>query len=299
MKPIIQFPSSLKGRIKLTETSLELSKDLSFEEWREVGRVLGRMESAVTWWCADFWAFGEWHYGERQDMTNQDDWMGPSFETCMNNATVARVFETSRRREVLSFTHHKEVAALEPEVADELLSWCEEPLSNGSKKPRPVADLQDRVREIRNGIALQESIKEPEAPVFDGELEDLHIKPELPEAPGTSVALHQEQVTEPAPESEPEADPQIEKWRLRLRNAHSSLQVLIKDSPDPEFDLGAIQPAMGEIRSALGRLPAETVTLIKPSCEEWKKAVQKQGKWLHPEEIKRDVFKGPVRVAKL
>jgi hypothetical protein len=40
------------------------------------------------------------------------DWTGPSFQTCKNS--VARKFETSRRREVLPFTHHAEVAALDP-----------------------------------------------------------------------------------------------------------------------------------------------------------------------------------------
>src|SRR5215472_3499027 len=36
-------------------------------------------------------------------------------------ATVARAFETSRRRDVLSFSHHREVALLTPEDADRWL----------------------------------------------------------------------------------------------------------------------------------------------------------------------------------
>lgn len=37
---------------------------------------------------------------------------GPAYQRCMDAAAVARRFETSRRREVLSFKHHREVAAL-------------------------------------------------------------------------------------------------------------------------------------------------------------------------------------------
>jgi hypothetical protein len=48
-------------------------------------------------------------------------WEGPKLQTCMNAASVVRAFpETSRRREVLTFNHHAEVAALPPEEADAL-----------------------------------------------------------------------------------------------------------------------------------------------------------------------------------
>jgi hypothetical protein len=40
-------------------------------------------------------------------------------------ASVCRAFETSRRHEVLSFTHHQEVASLPPEQADDLLDRAE------------------------------------------------------------------------------------------------------------------------------------------------------------------------------
>jgi hypothetical protein len=39
---------------------------------------------------------------------------------------VCRKFETSRRREDLTFNHHREVAALAPDEADALLDWCGE-----------------------------------------------------------------------------------------------------------------------------------------------------------------------------
>jgi hypothetical protein len=49
------------------------------------------------------------------------DWTGPSFQTCMNCSSVARKFETSRRREVLSFRHRAEASSLNSDEADALL----------------------------------------------------------------------------------------------------------------------------------------------------------------------------------
>ena len=54
-----------------------------------------------------------------------EDWEGPAFQTCMDAAMVSRAFETSRRREVLSFTHHREVAPLSADWQDKLLDEAE------------------------------------------------------------------------------------------------------------------------------------------------------------------------------
>lgn len=74
-------------------------------------------------------AYGEAR-GEHKAIVEAENWEGPSFEVCMNAGRVARAFETSRRREVLSFKHHHEVAALPADEADAPLDWCEEHLSS-------------------------------------------------------------------------------------------------------------------------------------------------------------------------
>jgi len=72
----------------------------------------GRAALRTNWWLGDWWAFGAARYGERRALVDGENWDGPSFKTCAIAGSVARVFETSRRREVLSFKHHAEVAAL-------------------------------------------------------------------------------------------------------------------------------------------------------------------------------------------
>jgi hypothetical protein len=70
-------------------------------------------------------AFGEHRYGERAAVVESEDWEGPELGACMNAASVCRSIETSRRREVLSFSHHAEVAALPVKQQEKLLDRAE------------------------------------------------------------------------------------------------------------------------------------------------------------------------------
>lgn len=71
------------------------------------------------------WRFGERRYGERKALVESEDWDGPAFQTCMNAGQVASGFETSRRREALSFRHHAEVTSLPTDWQDRLLDEAE------------------------------------------------------------------------------------------------------------------------------------------------------------------------------
>lgn len=109
-------------RGKITRTGWQLPSDLSEDEWRASGLALGKVESGVSWWLGDWWAFGEHRYGDRKALVESDDWDGPSYQTCREAAVVSDAFpEMFRRRNNLSFSHHKEVAALQPADQDRFL----------------------------------------------------------------------------------------------------------------------------------------------------------------------------------
>lgn len=101
--------------------ALSLPDDTSFEDWQTIGRRLFARERVINWWIGDWWAFGEHRYGERAKMAAEGIF-GLSFQALKDIGTVARSFETSRRRDLVSFTHHREVAALPPAEADALLA---------------------------------------------------------------------------------------------------------------------------------------------------------------------------------
>lgn len=130
----------------VSDTGLEIEEKLTADQWRELGLQISRTRGATQWWVGDWWAFGESRYGERKAMVEAEDWEGPSLGSCMNAASVSRAFETSRRREVLSFSHHVEVVPLTTEWQDKLLDEAEE-------KRLPVAALRQRVKEVRSFLA--------------------------------------------------------------------------------------------------------------------------------------------------
>ncbi|MBV9680225.1 MAG: hypothetical protein JO046_00425 [Solirubrobacterales bacterium] len=144
----------LRGRV--TPTGWEPPEGLGFEEWREAGEALGRLERSVAWWIGDWWAFGEHRYGSRKALVESEDWDGPSLQTCANAAAVCRAFETSRRREALTFRHHAEVAGLALDEADRLLDWAEAPLA-ATGRPLSTRELRAQASRLARGRGLAPS----------------------------------------------------------------------------------------------------------------------------------------------
>jgi hypothetical protein len=99
-------------------------KNIPAEQWQAAGRALGKARSAVLWWLADWWAFGEHAYGERTEAL-ATSCIDQSVKTLRNYGCVARAVTTSRRRDILSFTHHAEVAGLEADLQTDWLNKAE------------------------------------------------------------------------------------------------------------------------------------------------------------------------------
>jgi hypothetical protein len=128
---------------------LNLPENLAVEEWLRVGQALGRAESAVMWWIGDWWAYGEHCYGDRKAFVEGEEWEGPAFQTCRDAAWVCRRIKTSRRRDVLGFSAHKEIAALPEEWLDKVLDWA----VAGEDGRRTVAAIRQHVKQCRTFIA--------------------------------------------------------------------------------------------------------------------------------------------------
>ena len=132
----------------LTATAWTPAPNMPLEDWIRAGEALAAVESGASWWIGDWWAFGEHAYGNRKALVDREDWRGPAFDTCAAAARVSRDFAACRRRQVLSFAHHREAAGLEPSEADAALDWCEETIAE-TGKPRSTRELRGRLRETR------------------------------------------------------------------------------------------------------------------------------------------------------
>jgi len=116
-----------------------------YDTWVKEGLSLQKDYSTYKWDLGDWWNRGH-KYGERKRLVDSDDWDGPSFSTCANTASVCKDFESSRRREVLSFGHHMETQGLPFSEQDKLLDECE---AEGHSLMR----LRQRVKEVKSYLA--------------------------------------------------------------------------------------------------------------------------------------------------
>lgn len=136
----------------LSKTAWTPKGDLSQRDWQEFGEALGKLKSSSQWWIGDWWAYGEHRYGDRKAIVESDDWEGARYETCKNYASVCRVFETSLRNDLLSFSHHSIVVSLPEDWRTKLLDWACEPLKEGKSKPHSVRALEQKVKEAQQFI---------------------------------------------------------------------------------------------------------------------------------------------------
>jgi hypothetical protein len=142
----------LPSQGSLSKTEWQLPAAMTEEEWKNAGQALTQIDGSLNWWLGDWWRFGEHNYGDRKALVESDDWSGPAFDTCTGAAYVCGKFETCRRRQVVPFGHHKEVASLPEAEADQILDWCEDEFNKNGRVPTRVA-LREKVKQVKSWLA--------------------------------------------------------------------------------------------------------------------------------------------------
>lgn len=132
--------------VRTTPTSLQLSDDLSFESWKQVGSSLCLVHKASAWWVGDWLRFGERSYGRRYKEAAEIT--GLDYQTLRNYAWVSSRLPMSRRRDKLSFQHHAEVASREPEDQE---FW----LSTAANLEWSRSEMRRRMKAGRQRMAAQ------------------------------------------------------------------------------------------------------------------------------------------------
>jgi hypothetical protein len=187
---VLQPPVALLGQGLtlpgiVSETAWAPPSDLRFEEWEQVGVTLGRIGRARRWWIGDWVNHGERAYGEKYTLAI--DATGYEYQTVANCAYVAKAIEPSRRREGLSWSHHAEVAALEPSEQEAWLdrAQAEGLTRNGLRKairaPSELPeDLDDILGEPAGGIEARDTRGLDEPLSFSAAMDSV-VKSELRE----------------------------------------------------------------------------------------------------------------------
>jgi N6-adenosine-specific RNA methylase IME4 len=106
-----------------TRTGWLAPSGLEYDDWEGIGTVLSAAEGAVHWWIGDWLNYGERKWGEMYAQAMDETQF--SYKTLAADAWVSQSVQFSRRRENLSWSHHREVAALEPQEQDYWLDQAE------------------------------------------------------------------------------------------------------------------------------------------------------------------------------
>ena len=130
------------SKISCRRTGLVVKKKLDFDEWEQVGTYMREMNRAIGFVLGDWLNWGEETYGEKYSQAFDGDSTEFEYQTLRNYAWVCAAIPMKRRRESLSFSHHMEVAACEPDQQDALLTQAEEEGWNTKELRRAVSDLR-------------------------------------------------------------------------------------------------------------------------------------------------------------
>lgn len=147
-----------------TPTGLKIEPNVKFPEWENYGRKLQLADRGVQWAIGDWLLHGENHWPDKYDQAVEVT--GFREQTLLNYVTVARAIPDYRRRELVDFSTHAEVASLPENEADRILAQA-------AGDPRVTRDVvrkeaQRIKRRLKQNPSELELIHDPEVREFVG-----------------------------------------------------------------------------------------------------------------------------------
>ncbi len=130
------------------------------DAWLRRGEDIARSLSRHQWEIGDWLIEGSKKWERKAYDAAERIFPEYRRETLRNFAYVARAIETSRRSDVLSWSHHEAVAALKPDQQQELLNYATQKHLSFAAFRRHLNALEDR--RIAKEIAEQEKREEKE-----------------------------------------------------------------------------------------------------------------------------------------
>ena len=95
-------------KCQITKNGLKFNKDLSFEEWQEIGKQLQKIHGSIQWWIGDWLNFGERKWGEKYTQAIEET--GLDYDTLATYKRISQIFEFTPRGVNLSWSAHREIA---------------------------------------------------------------------------------------------------------------------------------------------------------------------------------------------
>ena len=167
-----QHLDALTTQPGLSAVGWQFEPTMTQEQWIEQGRHLARLETARQWILGDWWNAGV-QWGEGEAVCEE---LGIKYQYAADCGWVAATLPFSLRKEILTFSHHKEVCTIDdPLVQDRFLAWALEPVDS-TGKPRSIRALRQAVAEYLDAQSWPESERQRRALVEAGHATLAHCK---------------------------------------------------------------------------------------------------------------------------
>jgi len=162
-----KIPALSAGKFIVTRIGLVLEGEPEWEEWQAFFDGMQRLGDFRQWNIGDALSKVDVQYGEAaaQLTANYPD---SEYGTLRNWRGVAESIEFARRRANLSFSHHQEVAPLEPDIQDEWLDWA---WNNGDIIPKNDLRVAIRRKRLENATKIEGEFKGVE--LYHGDMEEI------------------------------------------------------------------------------------------------------------------------------
>lgn len=149
--------TAVRPSLELTQVGWAPAAEVGLAEWSALGRRFGEIGRCSQWWLGDWINYGNERFGERY--TRAVKLTGYDVQSLMNMVYVASRFEISRRREMLSWSHHSALAALDTDSQD---YWLERAIADKLSVADLRVELRGRRRALKAGASAGESSREPD-----------------------------------------------------------------------------------------------------------------------------------------
>jgi hypothetical protein len=178
MQPL---PTSIVGEgfvyssFKFHENGLEPIGDPTMQDWLTCGRFIYQSSKSIHFVIGDWLAFGEFKW--RDSYREAVALTGFKYQTLADDKWVSSRIELSRRRDNLSFEHHKEVAKLPDDQQEELLSYAEDKQLNRDDFRKVVRQqtMQDKPKLVKPEYTPSEASRDAEQIRFEAQTLITHL----------------------------------------------------------------------------------------------------------------------------
>lgn len=138
----------------LQSVGLTFTRQVSEAEWTQAGETLATINGATMFWIGDWATYAQTTWGDRYSELIEET--GYDYGTLRDSVWVCSAIEMSRRRDKLSFAHHREVARLEKKEQDYWLATAER-LGLTRQELRASVKAGKVVRAVDAGEAAQKA----------------------------------------------------------------------------------------------------------------------------------------------